>query len=399
MLTELPAVEEPLLTIRRGVAGTPQRGRFSVLLPSVALVAALMVIVLLVSGHAALPFARVVTVEAMVASKSEFFGDPQVERLLLRHGLRMHLTTRGSWDFARQNLAGQDLVFPSDAAPANFVLDRLGVQGRSTSTYKPFTTPLVLASFREFAEALHGAGVAAPVPGPDGGRPFYYRLDMAPFLGLVEKRRRWRDIGMVDGGNRITVFTPRICLANSAATYMALVAFVRNGDDVPQTAPEARALAERIKPLVTVFGQASEDLLIRYKTPQGRGAPIVSVYESEFLAYQLEHRDQTGRLDDERVLLYPSVSVQTEPVLIPLTTVGERVGRLLTTDPDLRRRATELGFRLISRDTAPTTDQLSAFLRGRGVPPPPTDRDGGTTMLLPRQDLFEEMIAITGDCP
>ncbi|MDP9795526.1 hypothetical protein J2S43_004038 [Catenuloplanes nepalensis] len=383
--------EEPLLTIRREVVGMPGRPPF----PWAAIVtgglALLGVIVLAVSGNVTLPFDRVVTVEVLAASKSEYFNDPVVQRVLLRHGLRPHVTSRGSWEIAEQDLDGYDLVFVSGAGPATHILDVLSAQGRLTTTYKPFTAPLVLAGFREHAEALRTAGVAT-------GGPLYYTLDMTSFFDLVAERRRWSDLGL-RSENRVGVFTPRICRANSAATFMALAAFVRHGMDVPRTEAEATKLAEQVTPLVNAVGEGSEDLLVHYKRPEGRDTPIIAIYEDQFLSYQLEHREQLGAVDAERVLFYPSVSVPTEPTLIPLRRpLGERVGELLRTDPDLRRRATELGYRLTSRDSALTPDPLPDHLRDRGIPEPPVAEEGGTTLLSPRQNLLEQMIGMTGGC-
>jgi hypothetical protein len=179
---------------------------------------------------------------------------------------------------------------------------------------------------------------------------------------------------------------------------MALVAFVLNNLDVPQTDQAAEDLANRVKPLVGVFGLPSADLFNSYVTPEGKGQPIVVVYEHQFLSYQTQYHRQSGAPDRDRVLLYPSVNFRTDPQFIPLTPLGEQVGQLLTTDPDLRRRAVELGFRLVNRDAAPTADQLGPYLRSQGIPEPVSAADA-TTAELPRLDLLEKMITITGNCP
>jgi hypothetical protein len=72
---------------------------------------------------------------------------------------------------ADADLAGQDFAFPSGQPAADVILDRLRPKERRTSTYKPFTTPLILATFRRYADALVNARVATPRPGPDGGEP------------------------------------------------------------------------------------------------------------------------------------------------------------------------------------------------------------------------------------
>nr|WP_162600301.1 hypothetical protein [Streptomyces antimycoticus] len=47
-------------------------------------------------GHLLLPFDGVTTLEGKIASKSEFFEDEKVQRLLMKHGIRVHITRMGS---------------------------------------------------------------------------------------------------------------------------------------------------------------------------------------------------------------------------------------------------------------------------------------------------------------
>ena len=289
--------------------------------------------------------------------------------------------------------------FPPASPPATSFCSKLLAQGHSTTVFKPFTSPIVLATYRDYAETLRAAGVAVAQRDDGQADPSYYQLDLAKFLQLVQDTKRWSELGPIPSVNRVTAFTSDICLSNSAATYMALVAFVQNHNDVPQSDQEAADLAGKVKPLVTVTGMPSADLFNTYVTPEGKGAPIVAVYEHQFLSYQVRYHAQTAALDRDRVLLYPSVNFRTEPQLIPLTPNGERLGQLVTTDPDLRRRATELGFRLVNRDAAPVGDELPRFLRRQGIPSPPPAQDIGTAAQLPRQELLEKMITITGNCP
>ncbi|MER6633644.1 hypothetical protein ABT301_36445 [Streptomyces sp. NPDC000987] len=47
-----------------------------------------------------------------MASKSDFFRDPEVRRLLLRHGIRVDIHKLGSRCIATTSLKGMDAVFP-----------------------------------------------------------------------------------------------------------------------------------------------------------------------------------------------------------------------------------------------------------------------------------------------
>lgn len=402
MVLDTSAMEEPHLAIRHRPAGFFLRPRFLSSFLPVALIAVVGVAALLVSGNVLLPFERTVTVEGSMASKTDYFLDREVQQILLEHHIRVHITATGSRDIATHDFSSYDFVFPSGQPAGDLITNRLKAQGRTVTTYKPFTSPIVLASYREYAESLREAGVATAETAQtdaDGTDFYYYRLDLPKFLQMIGDRKRWSDIGTIPSGNRITAWTPDICLSNSGATYMALTAFVQNGSEVPQNEREAVELAGKIKPLVGVFGLPSADPFNSYVTPEGKGSPIVVVYEHQFLSYQVRYRAQTGRLDRDRVLLYPSVNFRTEPQFIPLTALGERVGQLLTNDARLRRRAVELGFRIVNPDAAPANDEFSEFLHGQGVPLPTNTSGDGTMAQLPRLDLLEKMITITGDCP
>ncbi|GAA3297536.1 hypothetical protein Dvina_48840 [Dactylosporangium vinaceum] len=398
MAADTSTQAEVHLTVRRPPAGFWLRPRLLLSVVPFVLVFAVGLGLLARAGEVLLPFERITVVEGRLASKADFFADPQVQRILLRHHVRVHFTQGGSRDIARTALDGLDFVFPSGQPAGDLILERLKEQGRSTTVYKPFTSPIALGTYRDYAEALRAAGLATPVD--DGAGPLYYRLNLGDFLTAVEQRRRWRELagGAVASDNRITAWSPDICRSNSAATYMALVAFVRNRADVPQSDAEAERLANEVKPLVGVFGLPQADLFNSYVTPEGKGQPIVVVYEHQFLAYQAQFHARTQTLDRDRVLLYPSVNFRTDPVYIPLSRTGEELGRLITTEPDLRHRAVALGFRTLNADAEPAGPEFGDYLRSQGIPVPTFLTDVGTNAQLPRLDLLEKMITITGNC-
>ena len=77
----------------------------------------------------------------------------------------------------------------------------------------------------------------------------------------------------------------------------------------------------------------------------------------------------------------------------------ETIAVLVTTDPALRQRMVELGYRALSSSpetAAPLT--LDSYLQSQNLPVPSSENDY-TRALLPDLDLFEEMIKITGGCP
>ncbi|MFF5962955.1 hypothetical protein ACFY64_04225 [Streptomyces collinus] len=402
-----PTTEEPRLSVTR-----PTRRRLRGALASALPVPVIGLALLVASGNLLLPLRQVVTIEAKMASKRDFFQDPVVERLLMKHGFRVHITNMGSREIAKQDYEGYDVVFPSGQPAADLISRQRARANRPVLLYRPFVSPLVLASYRDYAEVLAAEGVAERLPGT-GGRTMYYTLRMREFLDLAHGKRkgaqrdpdngyRWDEIDRHDrvrNGNKILAQTSDICESNSAGTYLGLVAFVEHGNDAPDNEAEAEQLARKIKPLLVEQGLPSSERAETYLSPDGQSiAPISVIYEHQFLAHQIRREAEKGTTDEERVLLYPSTRFVTEPQLVALTGDGARLGELVSEDPELQRRAMELGFRARNATSGAAGDELTRFLTERRIPVPTTSSDD-TRAVLPSLPLLEKMIEIVGDCP
>ncbi|WP_299531820.1 hypothetical protein [uncultured Streptomyces sp.] len=390
---------------------SPPRGRLRRRLAAALPVPVIGLALLVGSGNLLLPLRQVVTIEAKMASKRDFFQDPVVERLLMKHGFRVHVTNMGSREIAQQSYAGYDVVFPSGQPAADLISRERARANRPVMLYRPFVSPIVLATYRNYAETLTAEGVAERLPG-SGDRPMYYTLDMRKFLDLARGKRRgvqrnpadgyrWDEIDRDDhvrNGNKILAQTSDICESNSAGTYLGLVAFVEHGNDAPDNTAEAERLARQIKPLLVEQGLPSSERAETYLSPEGPSiAPVVVIYEHQFLAHQIEHAAEKGAPDDQRVLLYPSTRFVTEPQLVALTGNGARLGELISEDRELQARAVELGFRPRNGTDGTASDALTRFLTERQVPAPTTSSDD-TRAILPTLSLLEDMIEIVGDC-
>jgi hypothetical protein len=393
-----PAAEdEPLLRVRPPFY---LRRRFLHAFAPVGTLALVGLVALLVSGNLLLPFGRLVTLEGKMGSKADFFDDEQVRQMLLKQHLRVHTTRMGSRDAATSDLDSTDFVFPSGQPTALLVAQQRRRAGRYNIEYRPFVSPIVLATYREYAETLRRNGVATAQP-TQGVDPLYYDLDLAKFLDLVRQRKTWDQLGIrafgFSNGNRALVQSPSPCAANSGATYLGLVAYTTRGR-VPTTEQDAVDFATEIKPLLREQGLSTTAPTELYFVPEGRQtAPIIVLYEHQYLAHQLQVAERSGMLDHDRVLLYPSVVFETQPEFIALTADGDRLGHLLITDPQLRRRALELGFRVLDSTGANSSEKLSKFLTEHRMPVPTQAND--TKAVLPEAPLLEKMISVVGDCP
>lgn len=392
--------EEPTFSIPRPPRFWPSPlGWGAVLAALVALVCAGASLVVLVARPG-----PIVTIRGIMASKQDFFNDERVQDLLLEHHIRVEVTPRGSGEVAAEVLGQKteayDFAFPSGQPAADLIRKERSKRRLYNRTTYLFTSPIVLASYREYAEALVGRGAAERHSGGPGDA-LYYTLKTAKFVELGRLGKTWNDIGIkgITNGNRVLARTSGVCRSNSGLTYLGLVAYVVNGSKPVQTGTEVDQVAKEIGPLVTGTGMPESELFSVYVTPEGKSqGPIVVVYEHQFFAYQQNHRRSSGRVDTERVLLYPEQEFQTDPVYISLKRGnGDRLGRLLRTDPGLRRRMMELGFRVVDDPSDPGTAPLYGLLEDHGVPAP-DERTDYTRAELPKLNLLQRLADEVDEC-
>jgi hypothetical protein len=360
-----PVDHEAFLVIRtRGVFWTRP---FVAALASAVAAVVIGGVVLAVTGFPC-PFLPTQVLEGTSGSKGEIFEDGQIRKLLMRRHIRVRNTRVGSVASANGDLAHYHYVFPSGAPAAEVVLKRLIGQSRAPSVSRPFTSPLVFGSFRPYAETLVDKGVATHLTGP------YYSVDMVRLWAYLKAGTSWDAMGIgkygLTNGNRILIQGPSACESNSGEAYLALLAKIAN-DDVQPTAGAAGRLGDQLRPVVSsVLPEREPDKA--YVTPEGQSqAPVVVMYEHQYLAHQLEYEAQYGHADDDRVLLYPTPAVQNDAAFIALRPEAEKLGAYLTNDPALRHREMELGYRVVDPTGRDDSVKLAEFLISHHVPAPP----------------------------
>lgn len=281
-----------------------------------------------------------ITVSGLIGSeKEEFFRDERVQRALDRLGVVVHFEKAGSREIS-QKLSNEayDFGFPAGLPAAEKIRKDWNL---STPGYDVFFTPMTVATWQPIAELLVTNGVAYKVDG-------HYRLDMARFLDLVKEGKRWNQLEnnqVFDASRSILINSTDITRSNSAAMYLALASYVANNESVVQSRAQADALLPLMADLFVkqgMTGYSSEEPFEDYLVMGMGKAPLVMIYESQFLA---EAARAGGNIRPEMTLMYPDPGIYTKHVLVPLTEKGKRLGEALTTDAELRRLAVEHGFR------------------------------------------------------
>ncbi|WP_433187342.1 hypothetical protein [Actinoallomurus sp. CA-150999] len=277
-----------------------------------------------------------ITIRGVIGSeKQAFFDDPQVQKAFTRNGLKVEVDSAGSRQIATSiDLKRYDFAFPSSAPAA----DRIQQQRGITTKYTPFSSPMVIATFQPIAELLAREGVAR--------HGATWTFDMSRYLRLVARKVRWDQLKNNTAypvRKNILVSTTDPRSSNSAAMYLAIASYVANGNAVVR----GEAAEKKVLPLLSGLfldqgytENTTEGPFEDYLSLGMGKTPLVCAYEAQFVDAGVR-----GRLRPGMVLMYPSPTVQSTHTLVPLDPKGDRVGRLLTSAPELQRLAAQHGFR------------------------------------------------------
>lgn len=281
----------------------------------------------------------VVTVRGLVGSEKEaFYRDPRVMAAFKRRGLVIEVQKAGSREIASNpDLKSFDFAHPA-GAPAAVKLQQLS---RAANVYTPFYTPLAVASWKTLVPVLEANGL---VKQRDGA---YYIIDLKRLLDMVAAGTRWRELKsntVYDSGRAVLISSTDVRKSNSAAMYLALASYTLNDGNVVQSDADVQKVLPAVSGLFLKqgFQESSSAGPFEDYVSMGMGkAPLVMVYEAQFLEYQSKLPQPNG----DMVLLYPRPTVFTKHVLVPISPNGIRVGEALMTDRDLQALAAEYGYR------------------------------------------------------
>ena len=285
--------------------------------------------------------AAIVDVKGMIGSEKEsFFADPKVIAQLAAKGLRVSVEKVGSREIATRDLKGYDFGFPA-GAPAAITLQK---KAQAKQIFPTFFTPMAIASWQLLIPTIEKEGLVKKIDGT------YYIIDMKRLLALSEKGVRWRDLKgntAFSTGKSILISSTDVRKSNSAAMYLALASYVANDNNVVDDQDQANKVLPFVTSLFLRQGlqESSSAGPFEDYTIMGVGkAPLVMIYESQFLEYQSKRTQP----NPDMVLLYPQPTLYTKHILVPFTENGRKLGELLANDADLQRMAANYGYRTAS---------------------------------------------------
>jgi hypothetical protein len=272
------------------------------------------------------------------SEKEHFLSDPELARVLDAHQMSIVFQKAGSREIAtRPDLKTFDIAFPAGAHAAVKISQITG----SKRVFPFVYTPIAVASWRSLLPVLEKSGLVSS----KGGE--YFIVDMTKLLAVMEKGERWRDLPDNDAyavGKSVLVTSTDVRKSNSGALYLALAAYLANDNNVVNTEADVTKIAARMVTLFSRqgFQESSSAGPFEDYTTMGIGkAPLVMIYEQQFLEYLLSHPHP----NPDMVLLYPQPTILSKHTMVALSDNGARFAQEMVSDPKIASIAQRYGFR------------------------------------------------------
>ena len=296
---------------------------------------------------------RTVTLKGFIGSEKEaFFEDEQVQEVLASNGIIVEIEKAGSRQISTLLVTEEwDFAFPAGVPAAEKIKEEHATGG----TYRPFFTPMVIATYTDIAKILEEE---EQIAADQGG---YYTVDMNKLVNeYMVPEARWTEVdegaGLFSVDQDILIKSTDIRKSNSAAMYLSLVSYVYNGNQIVPTPNDGSVLMADDR-----NGNGDSDIagvFLRQGLPpfsssipfedyitKGMGhSPMVMIYEAQFIEHLAQNN---GSITDQMVLMYPEPTIFTRHTYIaaPDNEGAELLGELLESDPDLIKLAIEYGLR------------------------------------------------------
>jgi len=293
-----------------------------------------------------------ITIKVLTGSEKEkFLLDPELTRVLAGDGITITVQKAGSREIAtRPDLKSFDAAYPAGAPAAVKISQTTG----SKRIFNSFYTPMCVASWKTLIPVLEKSGVVA---GKDGS---YFIVDMAKLVDMMQKGTRWRDLPGNTAyavGKSVLVTSTDVRKSNSGGMYLALAAYIANGNNVVDNENDADKVAANMVGLFSRqgFQESSSAGPFEDYTAMGIGkAPLVMIYEQQFLEYVLSRQN----VNPDMVLLYPAPTILSKHTIVALNDNGVRFAEVMTSNPKIQSIAHRSGFR--SQDNAELFSQVEA---------------------------------------
>jgi len=318
-----------------------------------------------------------ITVRVLTGSEKEkFLNDPDLAKVLDGEGIQLVVQKAGSREIAtRPDLKSFDVAYPAGAHAAVKIAQITG----SKRVFTSFYTPMAVASWRTLIPVLENAGLVARKEGA------FFVIDMAKLVDMMQKGTRWKDLPgntTYAVGKSVLVTSTDVRKSNSGGMYLSLAAYVANGNNVVDNDADVEKVAAGMVGLFSRqgFQESSSAGPFEDYTAMGIGkAPLVMIYEQQFLEYVFSHQNP----NPDMVLLYPAPTILSKHTIVALSDNGARFAQVMTTNAKVSSIAQHYGFR------TPDSTELFAAADAKKIAIPHTVVD---VIDPPSYDVLEKII-------
>lgn len=301
--------------------------------------------------------------------KISLFEDQAFQDLAGQANLDVQYKKAGSLAMMDADLTGMDYLFPSSRAAVDYGASKGVASGDKDIV---FNSPIVIYTYRDVADSLVASGLMAK----DGE---VYSLDVTQAVGAMAQDKTWADVGWARGYGQFRIDSTDPTQSNSGNEWAALVATVLNGGQ-PATVDSINRDRDAILDIFSKSGwmeTSSEDSFEQFLTLGEGSKPMMVGYESQILDLAVNRPDLYAQAKDDVVIVYPTPTVWSTHVVMPLDDAGVRLRDFLKSDEVQRLAWERHGFRTASYAAASSTDQFGvpgvAGQVGAAVELPSTD--------------------------
>ena len=310
------------------------------------------------------------------SEKLSFLNDPDLAKVLAAEGISITVEKSGSREIAtRPDLKTFDVAYPAGQPAAEKIAKTTG----SKRIYASFYTPIAVASWKQLIPLLEQLGVVSKQQGS------WFIVDMSKLVDMMEKGTRWKDLPgntVYAVAKSVLVTSTDVRKSNSGAMYLALAAYLANSNNVVETEADADRVGDQMVSLFARQGFQENTSAGPFEDYVSMGigkAPLVMIYEQQFLEYAL----QRSSVNPDMVLLYPMPTILTKHTLVALSDKGERFAKVMTSNEKVFSIAHRYGFR------SENNSELFSLAEAHKVSIPHTLVD---VVDPPTYDILERMI-------
>lgn len=280
------------------------------------------------------------------SAKISFLKDPEVVKVLLDNGFIVEASKSGAYETDVLKVGEFDAVWP---AAANVAQDFAAVMPGS-SQVPVFSTPLAIATWTKLLPVFQANDLVTK-----NGEVYELNLDHAvPLMLNGTKWNQLKNNTVFSVPKSFLVNTPDIRQSATAANYLAALAYVMNGREVPGIA-NAADFGKKLAPVILKQGFQEGTLAGPFEDYLGTGmgkAPMVLIYESQFVQAVLENKI----VKDKHILVYPKPNIVLKHVVVAKNAAGKKFAELLAQNPTIQAVAAKYGFR--TTDSAMFQEQM-----------------------------------------